>query len=244
MGKDFFDIAFIIPFKSRFFTLIRMFLKTTRQHFPPSQLPEIQIYGSSGENTLRILLRFNMNLFQPAMLAWFQSWIQALNIEVAELESVSAEDREAILDTFQSTSDVVFTGQYDLDQAVEEIRTTFLRNQRVRKLERFPDNLRVTFRTHRDFIGEYADNISSGGMFIRGRTDLPPRSRVEIVLELPGTAGEVKAIAEVVHVVAGGRGEGDQDAVSGCGIQFVEFLNDSESRLKQYIQRLSRAVPL
>lgn len=238
MKKQHFDIAFIIPLEPRFFSLIQMFLRTTRSHYPTEQLPEIQIFGWITRGSLRIVLRFEAKSFNPEMFSWFQSWIQALNAEVVELESLDPKSKEKFLAKIKSTSEVIFTGNYDMERAVEELKTRFQRFHGTRKSPRFDDSLKVSFKVFKDFVGEYTDNISFGGMFIRGRTDLPPKSRVEIVLELPGMEEKIHAIAEVIHIIPreGGLG-GGKKAVSGSGFQFVEFLDDGESRLREYIKK-------
>ena len=238
MAKKFFDVVVVIPLEPRFFTLIRMFLKTTRSHYSPTELLEIQIFGWIKGGSLRVILRFDARTFEPAMLAWFQSWVQALNAEVIELESYDGPAQEKILRRIKTTSEAIFIGDYSFDRALDEIKARFNRHHGTRRQPRFADNLRISFREFKDFIGEYTGNISYGGMFIRGRTDLPPRSRVEVVLDLPGTAGGVKAIAEVVHVVPLKTvRDFDDKSVSGCGFQFVEFLNDGEILLKDYIRK-------
>lgn len=237
--KEHFDIALIVPVESRLFPVIQMFLKVTRAHYSTQHLPEIHIYGSVSNGEIRILLRFRFRSFLPSMLQWLSGWIQVLNMGIIELESYDVYTRETILTKFQNTSDIAFTGEYDLDQAIEELKTKFARTHGVRKHHRFREKLKVYFRMERDFIGEYTDNISYGGMFIRGRTDISPRSRMEVQLELPGMTDRVNAIVEVIHVIPRDHLDAPQaERVTGFGVRFVSFLSGGEETFGRYLNTL------
>lgn len=239
MAKEFFEIGFIIPFASKVFPRIRSFLKTARTRFKPEELPELHIFSWIGGNSVGVFFRFKYENFVPSMTKWFASWIQELRMEVIELENFNKQEKEAMLKKCEMTSDVKFTGKYNLDHALDEIEGRFSRHLGVRKEKRLPVRLTVKFRTEKAFAREYTENISYGGMFIRGRTDLPLRTKIEVVFKLPGTEEEVKAVAEVVHIVTQEKVDMiDGDRVPGSGVHFVEFIGDGEQRLKDYLEKI------
>jgi len=244
MAKEFFEIAFIIPFASRVFPKIRSFLKTARTRFKQDELLEIHIYSWIGGNSVGVVLRFNFESFIPSMFKWFASWIQELRMEIIELENFGKQEKEAMLKKFEMTSDAKFTGQYNLDHALDEIEGRFSRQVGIRREQRLPVRLTIKFRTGKALAREYSENISYGGIFIRGRTDLPLRSRLEVVFQLPGTDEEIKAVGEVVHIVSQEKVDLiDGDRVPGCGVHFVEFIGDGETRLKDYLEKMSLFTP-
>lgn len=244
MAKEFFEIAFIIPFASRVFPKIRSFLKAVRTRFKRDELPELLFFSWVGGNSVGVVFRFSFKNFVPSMFKWFDSWIQELRIEIIQLENFGKQEKEAILKKFEMTSDVKFTGQYNPDHALDEIEGRFSRLVGIRREQRLPVRLIVKFRTGKALAREYSENISYGGMFIRGRTDLPLRSRLEVVFKLPGTEEEVKAVAEVVHIVSQEKVDLiDGDRVPGSGIQFIKFIGDGEKQLKDYIEKRSFFTP-
>ncbi len=72
-------------------------------------------------------------------------------------------------------------------------------------------HLRVEFPRAQDFVEQYAENLSSGGVFVRGAEGLSQFEQVTIKLALPGL-GAFELQAEVIHVIprdqAGARGPG------------------------------------
>ena len=73
-----------------------------------------------------------------------------------------------------------------------------------RAMPRYTTRLRVSFASERDFVLEYAANISAGGMFVQ--TDSPPEmdTVVKLLLELPDGGRPAAVEAQVVHLVAPG----------------------------------------
>ncbi len=239
MAKPFFEIALIIPFASRVFPKIREFLKIARTRFKQDELPELHIFSWVGGNSVGVVFRFGYENFVPSMLKWFATWIQELKIEIIELENFGKPEKEAILKRFEMTSDVKFTGNYNLDHALDEIEGRFSRLTGMRRENRLPVRLTVKFRTGQALEREYTENISYGGMFIRGRADLPLRTKLEVVFKLPGTEEEVKAVAEVVHIVSQEKVDLiDGDRVPGSGVHFTKFIGDGEERLRRYIEQM------
>ncbi|MCX5858346.1 MAG: PilZ domain-containing protein [Proteobacteria bacterium] len=239
MAREFFEIAFIIPFASRVFPQIKSFLKTARTRFKQEELPQLHIFSWIGGNSVGVVFRFSYEHFVPSMIKWFAGWIQELRMEIIELENFGRQEKEAVLKKFEMTSDVKFTGNYNLDHALNEVEGRFSRLVGMRREQRLPVRLTVKFRTGKALEREYSENISYGGMFIRGRTDLPLRTKLEVVFKLPGTEQEIKAVAEVVHIVSQEKVDMiDGDRVPGSGVHFIEFIGDGEEKLRRYIEQI------
>lgn len=109
-----------------------------------------------------------------------------------------------------------------------------------RAFPRFPVRFRVRFLTPFDFVSEYANNISAGGVYIETRTPPEMQSTVSVVLELPDLGPPISAIALVVHrvTVAGSQVSGEPP---GCGVQFIDTSDGFRDRIDRYIDQLIAA---
>lgn len=96
----------------------------------------------------------------------------------------------------------------------------------------------MRYSTAREFVQEYAENLSSGGLFITGAHSLDPLQQVTVRIELPGY-GEFEVKAEVVHIV-----QPEQAATfkrpAGAGLAIVEAPMGFDQILKGYLWRLGR----
>lgn len=231
-----FQIAFIVPFAASLFPKIREFLLTAREEFSEEVLIDIQIYSWIGSNTLGIIFTFNTRSSESDRLGWFSRWIREIRFDVIELESFSPEKKHTLLKKFDLTSDMKFKGGFDLHRALHQIGNRFMVPRGIRRESRVPARVKVQFKTHEAFAEETAENISTGGMFIRGRTDLPLGTRLEMAIELPG-GDKILAIGEVAHIVTEEKAALiDRDTVPGCGLKFVEFLRDGKIQLKNFLE--------
>jgi len=236
--KKYFEFAFVISHLTMNFPLTKDFLSSAKLEFSPETLNEIQLFTWIGSDSLGILFRYDFQNFRPSYFKWFIPWKDKLQADVIEMENIGEAGRNLLLDKCNLTSDIKFVGVYDLDHALDVIRDRLKGIKGVRKFPRITAQIKVKFKTAEDFVREYADNISFGGMFIKGKTDLPVRSKIEITFELPNEE-EIKVIAEIVHVVTEDRLKLiNGDRVEGFGIQFVEFLDDGEEKLWKYFESL------
>ena len=107
-----------------------------------------------------------------------------------------------------------------------------------RKTERYRVHLLVRYGVARDFVVEYADNLSINGLFVRGAHNLQLGSQVTAELTLPG-AGNHQVTATIAHIIDDemakslGRCAGAGLAITHCSPEF----NDA---LVAYLQRLGR----
>lgn len=89
-----------------------------------------------------------------------------------------------------------------------------------------------------DFVREFAENLSRGGMFIRGARGLARRRDVVVELDLPGY-GVFEVMAEVAHVVSDAVAA-EQGRAAGAGLAIRESPAGFDDALSGYLARLSR----
>lgn len=107
-----------------------------------------------------------------------------------------------------------------------------------RRDPRFQVRLNVRFETALEFITEYAENLSHGGMFIRGAHTLQPREQVTVELELPGL-GSFKVVAEVAHVITPEQAAA-LNRKPGAGLSVLRSSKGYRPALREYLFRLGR----
>ncbi|MBA3398205.1 MAG: PilZ domain-containing protein [Deltaproteobacteria bacterium] len=66
-------------------------------------------------------------------------------------------------------------------------------------------NLRVAYQRAQEFVEQYAENLSAGGLFVRDAQGLAMREEVNVDIDLPGY-GTYSVIAEVAHISPAGAG--------------------------------------
>jgi uncharacterized protein (TIGR02266 family) len=109
-----------------------------------------------------------------------------------------------------------------------------------RRQTRFRVHLQVRYATAKDFVVEYAENLSKGGLFIAGADGLTALQEVTVELELPGY-GRFRVTGEVAHVL-------DAETAArfgrtpGAGLALTKAPDGFEEALSSYLHRLgSRA---
>lgn len=78
-------------------------------------------------------------------------------------------------------------------------------------------------------------NLTAGGLFLETERPLPPDTRLELVLALPGSGEEVKASGRVVHAVPYVGCE-----PAGVGVAFTALEETARIRLVAFLERRSR----
>jgi hypothetical protein len=107
-----------------------------------------------------------------------------------------------------------------------------------RRHERFEARFQVRFKSAVDFVSEYAENLSAGGLFVRGAHRLEPQSEAEVQITLPGY-GTHTVRGKVAHIVSpelaarSGRRPG-------AGLEIVEAPIGFGDLLGEYLRRLGR----
>jgi hypothetical protein len=107
-----------------------------------------------------------------------------------------------------------------------------------RRTERYRVHLSVRYQRARDFVVEYARNLSAGGLFIRGAHHLAPLREVTVELQLPGFE-TFQLGCQVAHVVAPEQVEG-KSYKAGAGLAIVSSPPGFKEALAGYFRRLGR----
>ncbi|MCA9673530.1 MAG: TIGR02266 family protein [Myxococcales bacterium] len=99
--------------------------------------------------------------------------------------------------------------------------------------ERKPVILRVDYEGAQDFVGDYTENLSTGGTFVASSRSLPIGTDVRLVLSFPGLLEPI-AVDGVVRWLRTGE-------EAGIGIEFVD--GDGRRHLAAIVERLRRGDP-
>lgn len=104
--------------------------------------------------------------------------------------------------------------------------------------ERHATVLAVRFVSASEFVVEYAENLSHGGLFVRQAQNLEPLSEVTVQIDLAGfETFEVKA--RVAHVMDEALAE-KMGRSAGAGLQLIDVPPDFEAALTEYLARLGK----
>jgi Tfp pilus assembly protein PilZ len=107
-----------------------------------------------------------------------------------------------------------------------------------RRAARYRVHLSVRYETAADFVREYAENLSKGGLFIRRARGLSRHRDVIVELDLPGF-GAFQVRAEVVHVITPEMAA-EHGRAAGAGLAIRETPDGFEDALTNYLHRLGR----
>ena len=106
-----------------------------------------------------------------------------------------------------------------------------------RRFARAEVALLVEYQDADDLIGDYTDNLSSGGTFVATNRELAEGTRVRLALSFPG-------LLEPIHVdgeVRWCRGRGDSGTEAGVGLEFLA--GEGRDRLAAIIERVRTRDP-
>jgi uncharacterized protein (TIGR02266 family) len=107
-------------------------------------------------------------------------------------------------------------------------------------VHRSPHDVRrieVSFLSAREFVLEYARNLSRGGLFVEMANPPPLSTLLDVAIRLPDRGPVVRARAVVVHRV--GADEAQQGGRVGAGVQFVGPAPEMHQRLDRYMAELA-----
>lgn len=99
-------------------------------------------------------------------------------------------------------------------------------------------HLSVRYSTAREFVHEYAENLSKGGLFIKDAYALTPLQLVTVRLELPGFE-HYDISAQVVHITPPDLAA-QLGRQAGVGLAILASPPGFEQALEQYLQRLGQ----
>lgn len=104
--------------------------------------------------------------------------------------------------------------------------------------ERHRVNLTAKYGTAREFVEDYAENLSVGGLFVRGAYRLEPGQDVFVELDLPGY-GAFKVVGSVVHVLSPAEAS-ELGRHPGAGISITRAPAGYMDALHAYLLRLGK----
>jgi uncharacterized protein (TIGR02266 family) len=108
----------------------------------------------------------------------------------------------------------------------------------MRTQPRYRVHLKVRYESAREFVQEYAENLSKGGLFIRGARALAPREQVMVEVTLPGYA-PFRLVGEVAHVLDPEAAD-HMGRAPGVGIAVTEAPTNYERALRSYLRLLGK----
>ena len=103
---------------------------------------------------------------------------------------------------------------------------------------RFRVHLSVRFETALDFVTEYAENLSRGGLFVRGAHHLELNREVPIQMEVPGYP-PFKVEARVAHIITPQMAK-TLKRNPGAGFHIVRGPRGFQEAIRKYLSRLGR----
>lgn len=107
-----------------------------------------------------------------------------------------------------------------------------------RSNERFRCHLSVSFQSADDFVVEYVENLSRGGVFVRAAYNLSLGQEVSLEIELPGF-DRFQVAAKVAHLVSPEQAK-VRGGAPGAGLQIVTAPDGFTHALGVYLERLGQ----
>jgi uncharacterized protein (TIGR02266 family) len=102
-----------------------------------------------------------------------------------------------------------------------------------RRTPRYSVDLDVTMSSDHNFYAGFAENISSGGLFVATYVRRPRGDRMEIVLNLPGMPEPIRAVGEVRWL----RDFSEQSNVPpGLGVRFIDLPEAAATAIESFLQ--------
>jgi uncharacterized protein (TIGR02266 family) len=108
----------------------------------------------------------------------------------------------------------------------------------VARAPRHRVHLNVRYKTAQEFVENYAQDLSDGGLFIRGAERVAMNTQVEVEVELPGF-GTYKVAGRVAHILDAERAA-EVDKAPGAGLELTTCTIEFTDALERYIGRLER----
>jgi uncharacterized protein (TIGR02266 family) len=136
-------------------------------------------------------------------------------------------------------SKVHITRQWDYRKVYwrSSVKKDTLQDER-RKTSRTSTVIQVDYNTVDSLFREFADNISTGGMFITTPKPLKPGTRVSLEFLLPGCDYPIRVKAEVTW----NRDKTFIDQRRGMGVKFDSLSPSAKDKINTIVKRL-RSVP-
>ncbi len=114
---------------------------------------------------------------------------------------------------------------------------SFLGKDRRTPRQRFEVVHPVTFSSEAQFVTEYCENLSRGGMYLTTQKDLKVGQTFQLDLSIPGGPEPLELEGRVAYRLDSGEAE-QMGRTQGVGLQFVDLSQDATARLNKYLRSL------
>ncbi|HLG21095.1 MAG TPA: TIGR02266 family protein [Bdellovibrionota bacterium] len=122
-------------------------------------------------------------------------------------------------------------------QSVAQLREYLTQSAPRGRDNRFDVFHRVQFKSGAEFLTEYTENLSRGGMYLATDRDLKVGTVIQIQMEFPGTDEPLEIKGRVAYRMSAAAAKATGRS-QGLGIQFVNLSETATNVLHQYIRRL------
>jgi len=106
--------------------------------------------------------------------------------------------------------------------------------EKRRQHPRFNAKIKVGFKSVKDFLWAYSEDISKGGIFINTTEPMPMDSEVQLKLCLPGRSKEISVVGKVIYIVK----DGETERGPGMGLQLIDFEKGARKEIDDYLAEL------
>jgi len=107
-----------------------------------------------------------------------------------------------------------------------------------RKTPRTPIAIQVNYHAVDNFLRDFADDLSTGGMFIATQEPAEPGTQLILEFMLPGYNYPIRVKAEVMW----SRTRTSIDQIRGMGVKFIDLSASAEDKIDAIVKKL-RSVP-
>ncbi|HEY4717278.1 MAG TPA: TIGR02266 family protein [bacterium] len=232
----YFDLLLLSDSYSKDTREVFNFLRLAISRFHPNSLGDVSLFFSAQKNVCYFLFRFEFQKFLPSYLNWFNTWIHRLNLKAVEFMGLHEKEREELLQKISAVTEQKFAMPFDLNIVQREIEKRLGIFGEKREHERVRAEIVVKFKTPKDFIKKYTEDISKGGIFIKTINPLPYETNVMVTLVLPDT-NKIDLAGRVVYILK----EDDAKVLGrspGIGIQFVDVPTELSKKLEEFIEKM------
>ncbi len=110
---------------------------------------------------------------------------------------------------------------------------------------RIDARIRVQFKTGKEFIDSYSENISKGGIYLETSAAPDPNAVLEVVLDLPLAlqAPDLKQITLRGRIVRTITSSEDKKTTHKVAIQFIEMTPQIQTKLDMMYDDLKKTYP-
>jgi type IV pilus assembly protein PilZ len=111
-----------------------------------------------------------------------------------------------------------------------------------RKKSRTPIVIQINYHAVDNFLRDFADDLSIGGMFIATTNPLEPGTKLILEFMLPGYNYPIRVKAEVIWSRTKLTKLTSTDQTRGMGVKFIDLSDSAKDKINAIVKKLS-SVP-